>query len=105
MTDQLPVDPRELVRRFRGNYVNLHTLWTKGPHAPDGVTLRTPQEAPISEADLSAGIRGGLADYRKKHPGARIDFLKYQRVENGQPVLVVEDDTGLPEEDALLSLS
>lgn len=105
MTTQTPVDPRELVRRFRDSYVNLHNLWSKESQRPQGVQLRTPQDAPIRESDLPEGVRNLLTDYRRQKPGAKIDLRKYQRLENGNPTFVVEGEDGLPDEDALLSLS
>ena len=105
MTTQTSVDPRDLIRRFRANYVNLHSLWSKGSQLPQGAQLRTPEDAPIREADLPPGLKSLLAEYRRQKPRARIDLRKYQRLDNGTPTLVVENDEGLPDEDALLSLS
>jgi len=64
-----------------------------------------PKEKPIKENDLPPGIRALLAEYRRNRPGAKVTLYKYQRIENGTPVVIVEDERPLPEEDALLSLS
>ena len=67
--------------------------------------LKTPKEKPITEANLPLELRSLLADYRSHHPKATVTLLKYQRLENGKAISIVEDEAGLPEEDKLLSLS
>ena len=105
LENELPSAPRELVRRFRQTYVNAHALRERGQPLPHGAQLTTPRETPIREADLPHGVRSLLADYRRDHPGSKLALLKYQRLENGKPVRIVEDDSDLPDEDALLSLT
>jgi len=102
---EVPVDPRELVRQFRRNYVNAHELKKRVPGAHEGVDIKTRREKPIRENDLSQGIRSLLQQYRQRNPGMKVEILKYQRLENGTPTSIIEDETGLPDEDALLSLS
>src|SRR5215213_3339967 len=103
--NQVPIDPREVVRAFRANYVNAHQLKKAAPSAFPDTDIKTPKEKPIKENDLPPGIRALLAEYRRNRPGAKVTLYKYQRIENGTPVVIVEDERPLPEEDALLSLS
>ena len=103
--NEVRIEPRELVRQFRKTYVNAHALRKSAPTALPGTDLKTPKEKPIKEADLPQELRSLLADYRKSHPGAKLTLLKYQRIENGKPVSIIEDEAGLPDEDNLLSLS
>jgi hypothetical protein len=97
-------DTREFVRRFRSNYVNVYARRDSDP-ALANVTVHTPSEQPLQEADLPEGVRGLLAEYAKAHPQERVELVKYLRLENGHPVEVVEDESELPPDDELLSLS
>jgi hypothetical protein len=100
-----PTDPRRFVSEFRANYVNLHNLWTRIERPPSGVELRTPSERPLSVTDLPDGVRSLLADYTRMRPNARVELTKYLRAVDGEPLEVIEDDRGLPEEDQLITLS
>jgi hypothetical protein len=102
---ELPVDPQGEVRRVRQTYVNAQLLRSKVPSALPGTQISTPQETPIREGDLPEGMRSLLTEYRQNHPHSKVTLLKYQRIENGKPVRIIEDDSGLPDEDALLHLS
>ncbi len=104
-TEEAQVDPRRLVRHFRDTYVNAHELKRRQPSAHPKARLTKPKETPINEGDLPQGVRSLLQEYRKEHPRSRLTFLKYQRLENGEPTRIIEDESGLPEEDDLLSLS
>jgi hypothetical protein len=104
-SQDLPFDPLEFIRRFRRNYVNFHGLWRAAGKAPPGVELRTPSERPIVEDDLPAGLRALLAEHREHDPRGELAYLKYMRTVDGRPVLIVEDESGLPEEDELLTVS
>ena len=103
--NEVRIEPREMVRQFRKTYVSAHALRKNAPTALSGTDIKTPKEKPIKEADLPQELRSLLADYRKSHPGAKVALLKYQRIENGKPVSIVEDEAGFPDEDNLLSLS
>jgi hypothetical protein len=106
MAQELAVpNPRDVVRNFRKNYVNLHTLWMKGKKVPKGVTLVDPKRSPIKEASLPDAIRSLLDEYRKAHPDSNIVVVKYMRMVNGGPEKVVEDETPLPPDDQFLSLT
>jgi hypothetical protein len=103
----MQVDPAQLVSEFRENYMNAHALQAIAADTiPPETQLVTPDERPITEEDLSQEMRQLLADYQQTHPAAIVKLLKYQRIENGQPLLIVEEkDDQLPEKDSLLSLS
>jgi hypothetical protein len=100
-----PLDAAALLRDFRDNYVNLYRLWGSGATAPPGVEIHTPTERPIESSALPEGLRTLLAVHRRSYPGETVEFLKYMRLENGQPVELVEDDQELPGEERLVTLS
>jgi len=104
-TNEVKVDPRDLVRQFRETYVNAHELKKRVPTAHKGARIATPKEQPIREAGLPQGVRALLGEYKNGNPRSKVTLLKYQRIENGEPVTIVEDESGLPDEDNLLSLS
>jgi hypothetical protein len=97
--------PLEFIRKYRRNYVNFYNLWRKVGRVPEGVTLRTLAEHPIRQSDLPATLVALLKRYRKEHPKENIRFLKYMRLVDGYPRLVVESEDDSPDEDALLTLS
>jgi hypothetical protein len=103
--EEVQVNPRELVSQFRRNYVNAHAVKRQLPNAFRGAKLHTLKEKPLKEADLPQEIRSLLMDYRKAHPRSKLTLLKYQQIENGNPVLIVEDEDVLPDESRLLTLS
>jgi hypothetical protein len=94
----------ELIRRFRASYRNLYRLW-RGSGPPAGVTLHTPQERPLTDAELPDPLQRLVAEHREQYPKHRLTFIKHLRTVNGEPVIVVEDDRDLPPEEALLTAS
>jgi hypothetical protein len=99
------IDSVSAVRSYRENYVNLYSLWTKVSGVPEGVELKTPAEQPIEELDLSGALRDAMAEYQRTHPKTRLTPLKFMRVVDGTPVLVIEDERPLPDEDELVTFS
>lgn len=100
------LDAASVVRSYRENYVNLYGLWTKATGVPEGVELKTPADLPIEKLDLPGALRDAMAEYQQSHPeAATLVPMKYMRVVNGKPVLVVEDERPLPEEQDLVSFS
>lgn len=94
-------DPAELLARFRRSYRNYRQLWTAPGHAPEGVTLATPEERPLKIGELPEGIRRLLdAESRK-----RLTLVKHLRVVDGEPDLLVEDGSDLPPDEELVTLS
>lgn len=99
------IDPARAIRSYRENYINFQTLWGKEA-VPKGIELKTPAEQPIEELDLPAALREAVAAYQDSHPKApQLVPLKYMRVVDGRPVLVIEDERGLPDEQDLVTFS
>jgi hypothetical protein len=98
------LDPGDQLSRFRASYRNYYKLWT-ATSVPDGVVLETPAERPLDENDVPEGARRLLDAYREQQPKERFVLLKYMRIVDGEPELVVEDDSGLPPDEELLTLS
>ena len=100
------IDSLSVVRAYRENYVNLYTLWGKVTGVPDGVDLKTPDDQPIEELDLPVGLKDAMEQYQRAHPkAAALTPVKYMRVVDSLPVLVVEDERPLPDEADLVSFS
>jgi hypothetical protein len=100
------IDSLAVVRAYRENYVNFYMLWDKATGVPDGVKLVTPAEQPIEELDLPVGLREAMAQFAAAHPkDPGLTPLKFMRVVDQKPVLVVEDERPLPEETDLVSFS
>jgi hypothetical protein len=98
-------DPGDLLSRFRASYRNYYKLWTTTESVPDGIVLETPTERPLDENDLPDGVRRLLEAYREEHPKERVVLVKYMRIVDGMPEVVVEDESDLPPEEELLTLS
>src|SRR3954454_10234462 len=99
------IDPAVTLRTYRDNYTNLYSLWTHVTGVPDGVELKTPKEHPIEKLHLPSGIRDAMAEYERSHPKTPLTPIKYMRLVNGAPVLVVEDERPLPDESDLVTFS
>ena len=97
----LAPDPRDLLSRFRATYRNYFALSTTPAAVPEGVVLETPVTRELTEDDLPEGVRG----LREAHPDERIVLLKYMRLVNGTPEVIVEDESGLPPVEELVTLS
>ncbi|HEX6180473.1 MAG TPA: hypothetical protein VFZ47_04460 [Chitinophagaceae bacterium] len=102
---QYSLDPRKEVQRFRNTYVNFYNLWKASGKVPDGIQLVSPSTFTMNEEVLPELLKDMLTELRKRYPMEAVRFLKYIRFENGDPVYVVEDENGLPEEDRILTLS
>jgi hypothetical protein len=101
----LAPDPRDLLSRFRATYRNYFALAAMPAEVPEGVVVETPATRELTESDLPEGVRRLLQTYREKHPDEKIVLLKYMRLVNGKPEVVVEDESGLPPVDELVTLS
>lgn len=100
-----PIDPAAITRNYRNNYVNMRAMML-GTETPAGLTLKTPQEQPILHLDLPSALRDAIVAYQKDHPEATsLTAVKYMRTVNGNPELVVEDDSPLPAEGDLVTFS
>jgi hypothetical protein len=103
--NEIPIDPGQLMRQFRETYVNAHALKKVAPQALEGAVLATRKEKPLNEGNLPQELRSLITEYRQGNPGSKVDLLKYQQLVNGKPVIIIEDEGGLPDEDSLLNLS
>lgn len=101
----MAIDARGLVHRFRETYVNLHNLWSQSGRKPVGAHLRDPGRHPIDPDTFPPGLKHLLEEYQARHPGISLGFYKFAHSVDGEPVDVIEDATGLPDEDHLLCVS
>ena len=100
-------DPVDLLNRFRASYRNYHTL-VANANADEpwpGISVETPASHPFGEGQVPEGVRRLVETYRVDHPDEKIELLKYMRLVNGAPELVVEDDLDLPPTEELVTLS
>ena len=102
---QPPSDPREIIRTFRGSYVNFHRLWRATGRLPPGVEMYSPAERPIVDDELPPELQTVIGEYRKRHPEREIEYLKFMRTVDGHATLIIEDERDLPGEDELLTIS
>ncbi len=98
-------DPVDLLNRFRASYRNYHTLVASTDEPSPDIAVETPASHPFGEGQLPEGIRRLVETYRVDHPDEKIELLKYMRLVNGAPELVVEDDLDLPPTEELVTLS
>jgi hypothetical protein len=98
-------DPGELLSRFRATYRNYSALRQAPDALPEGAVVASPTEQPLGEEQLPDALRDLLETYRREHPKERVTLLKYIRFVNGTPETIVEDESGLPPDDELITLS
>ena len=106
---ELPVpqlDPLSMVREFQANYVNIRSLLMAGTGVPAGTRVGTPADIVIERLDLPPALTAAMAEYQANNPEVKsLTPVKYMRTTNGNPDLVVEDDSPLPAEDAVVTFS
>ena len=100
-----PIDAAATVSDFQSSYVNISTLLKQVTGVPEGVKLLSPQDQPILDLDLPADLRAAIATFQNSNPQASISAVKYMRTTNGNPDVVVEDDTPLPDQNNLVTFS
>ena len=101
-----PLDPAATIRNYRQNYVNIRRLIMNATDAPADIVLATPADKPIMDLDLPEGLRQAISDFQTKNLGGKpFQAVKYMRLTNGAPDIVIEDDDPLPPEDALVTFS
>jgi hypothetical protein len=101
-----PIDPVATINDFQSSYVNISTLLAQGTGVPAGVNLASPQNQPILNLDLPADLRAAITAFQNSNPQAgSLTALKYMRTTNGNPDLVVEDDSPLPDQNNLVTFS
>jgi len=99
------IDPAAEIRDYRNNYVNISTL-AKTTDMPKSMSLLSPGQQSIMSLDLPADLRAAMAAFEKTNPDGRtITAVKYMRITNGSPDIVVEDESPLPNENDLVTFS
>jgi hypothetical protein len=98
-------EPILFIRKLQQNYVNFYKLQAATGQPVEGVAVYSPKEKPILVKELPPGIRAQLQEYKESHPEQVITLLKYMRTVNGKPTLIIEDETDLPSEGQILSIS
>jgi hypothetical protein len=98
-------EPILFIRKLQQNYVNFYKLQAATGQPVEGVTVYSLKEKPILVKELPPGIRAQLQEYKESHPEQVITLLKYMRTVNGKPTLIIEDETDLPSEGQILSIS
>ena len=73
---------------------------------PTTLSLVSPTQQSILKLDLPQALTDAMALFEKNNPDGRtLTPVKYMRVTNGSPDLVVEDDSPLPDENDLVTFS
>ncbi len=99
------IDPAAQIRSYRNNYVNINTL-AQSTATPASMSLMTPSQQPIMDLALPAALRDAMAEFEKNNPdGRRLTAVKYMRITNGSPDIVIEDDSPLPAENDIVTFS
>ena len=99
------IDPAAQIRDYRNNYVNISSL-AKTTAMPTSMSLMDPAQQPIVNLDLPVALRDAMATFEKTNAdGRRLTAVKYMRITNGSPDLVVEDESPLPEENDIVTFS
>lgn len=106
------MDPRDstpepilFIRKLQQNYINYYKLQAATGRPVEGVTVRHPKEKPILVKELPPGIRLQLQEYKDSHPEQEITLVKFMRTVNGKPELIIEDESDLPSETQILTIS
>jgi hypothetical protein len=106
MTLNFPaIDPAAQIRRYRSNYVNINSL-AKTTTMPASMSLMAPSQQAIMKLDLPPALREEMAEFQKnKASGRTVTVVKYMKITNGVPDIVMEDDSPLPAEQDLVTFS
>ena len=106
MTLSFPaIDPAAQIRDYRNNYVNINNL-AKTTAMPASMSLMAPSQQSIMNLDLPAALRDAMTLFEKNNSGGRkLTAVKYMRITNGSPDIVIEDDSPLPDENDLVTFS
>ena len=98
-------EPILFIRKLQQNYINYYKLQAATGQPVEGVTVYRPKEKPILVKQLPPGIRAQLQEYKDSHPEQEITLVKFMRTVNGKPELLIEDESDLPSESQILSIS
>lgn len=100
MRERAP-DPAELLTRFRRSYRNYPRLWAATGEVPPGTKVVTPEEAGLEPDSLPADLRRLL----ETEQAGKLDLVKHLRIVDNEPQLVVDDDSDLPPDEELVTVS
>ena len=99
------IDPAAQIRDYRNNYVNINTL-AKTTAMPASMSLMSTSQQSIMNLDLPVALREAMALFEQKNrDGRRLTAVKYMRITNGSPDIVIEDDSPLPAENDIVTFS
>jgi len=98
-------EPVLFIRKLQQNYINYYKLQVATGRPVEGVTVYHPKEKPILVKQLPPGIRAQLQEYKDNYPEQEIRLVKFMRSVNGKPELLIEDESDLPSESQILSIS
>jgi len=98
-------EPILFIRKLQQNYINYYKLQAATGQPVEGVTVYHPKEKPILVKQLPPGIRAQLQEYKDNYPEQEIRLVKFMRSVNGKPELLIEDESDLPSESQILSIS
>ena len=98
-------EPVLFIRKLQQNYINYYKLQAATGQPVEGVTVYHPKEKPILVKQLPPGIRAQLQEYKDNYPEQEIRLVKFMRSVNGKPELLIEDESDLPSESQILSIS
>jgi len=74
--------------------------------SPTNLSLILPSQQPILNLDLPAALRQAMADFQANNPDGRpLTAVKYMKIVNGKPEIIIEDDNPLPAEEDLVTFS
>jgi hypothetical protein len=105
MTNSWGTDPLPFLRSAREQLVDFRQLETAMAALPPDVTAAPAAPAATFDEAMSPGLRVAVDDYRERHPDVELRLLRYTRVVDGQPDLVLDAGEEPPSEDALVHLT
>ena len=99
------LDAAAQVRDFRDHYVNFNGL-AKTTVLPASISLQSPSQKSIMDVGLPAALLDVMAEFQKTTGAGRpLTPVKYMRIINGVPDLIIEDDSPLPAEEDIATFS
>jgi hypothetical protein len=99
------IDAAAHIRDFRNNYVNFNGL-AKNKALPAVTSLLSPSQQAILDVGLPPALLDAMAEFQKNNAGGRaLTPVKYMKIVDGVPVLVIEDESPLPAEEDIATFS
>jgi len=98
-------DTRERILLAAEDLLRKHGL-AKTTALPTSTSLQSPSEKSIMDVGLPAALLEVMAEFQKTAAGGRaLTPVKYMRIINGIPELVIEDESPLPAEEDIATFS